>query len=134
MNCGMDIVDALLADSDLVGNESATNALLEFKLLLTTAAPVEIVDGFFELRAAVRNRFYLSMYRLRRWLENQLEVQIVSETDKAGYRSPLKLRFASRQRLENAIRHEHFEHNLEVQAFDGIGIRFVARDAHSALV
>jgi hypothetical protein len=74
--CAVDVVDRLLQASASVRGEEV-DALLDFRSLLRRRSDAEqVIAQFCTLRRMMEDRHYLSFYRLRRWLENHLEVRV----------------------------------------------------------
>jgi hypothetical protein len=75
-NCALQVVDRLLQAAGSVRGEEM-DALLDLRWLLHRHQDAEeAVRLFCRLRRMMEHRHYLAFYRLRRWLENHVEVQI----------------------------------------------------------
>ncbi len=71
--CALEIIDALLRDSKTFCGEE-TDQLLDLRWLLCHREDAEgALTLFCRLRRGLEERHYLAFYRLRRWLENQVE-------------------------------------------------------------
>jgi len=74
--CALEVIDDLLRAS-AAAHASEVDALLEFRWLVHRRQDAEAVVGLFcQLRRNMEERHYLNFYRLRRWLENQIEASI----------------------------------------------------------
>jgi hypothetical protein len=72
----LEIVDSLLHASGSVRGEEV-DALLDLRSVLRRRQDAEAALNLFcQLRRAMEERHYLSFYRLRRWLENHIEVNV----------------------------------------------------------
>ncbi|HYG35260.1 MAG TPA: hypothetical protein VEC99_10775 [Clostridia bacterium] len=92
--CSLEIVAELLAGPDAITGEEA-DYLLDFHQLVKTRRDAEATLRLFcDLRRRLEPRHYLIFYRLRRWLENQIVVQVRSGTGTApAVVVPLRLNF-----------------------------------------
>lgn len=91
INCALEVVDSLLRASATVRGEEV-DALLDLRWLLHQRKNAESVLGLFcQLRRTMEERHYLAFYRLRRWLENHIQVTIQASDDSAQQLTPLKL-------------------------------------------
>lgn len=88
ISCGRDILADLLAEESLADIPGVCDVLLDFKSALGASAKNldarHLVEAFLLLRERLENRFYLSVYRLRHWLENHVSL----ECSLAGGRKP----------------------------------------------
>jgi len=102
--CGHEIVDVLLheqADKD----PALTDALLDLKFALTHRRDVEeILHVFCNLRRRLEKRYYLAFYRLRRWLENQLEAQVSPGRGYPPQPFPVRLEARTVDGIKHSIR------------------------------
>lgn len=95
--CALDIIDGLLRSSSAVRAEEL-DALLDLRWLLRHRQDAEAaLVKFCALHRAMEERHYLVFYRLRRWLENQVEAIIRLRRGEPERTTPLKL---ERYRLE----------------------------------
>ena len=79
--CALEAVDSLLRAAGAVRGEEV-DALLDFRSLLRHRQDAEAVLSLFcQLRRAMEERHYLTFYRLRRWLENHIQVLVLSSGD-----------------------------------------------------
>lgn len=91
--CSLEVVDELLSAPDSVTGEE-TDLLLDFRSLLRARVDAEATLRMFcDLRRRMESRHYLSFYRLRRWLENQIVGETHSMESEEMMRVPLRLDF-----------------------------------------
>jgi hypothetical protein len=89
--CGLEVVDALLRESGDVRGEEV-DSLLDLRSLLRRRENAEAALAVFcQLRRTMEERHYLGFYRLRRWLENQVEVAFAAFRGAPERRLPLRL-------------------------------------------
>jgi hypothetical protein len=89
--CAQEVIDALLREHGSVRGEEV-DLLLDLRWLVRhREQPENTLRLFCELRRRLEEKHYLLFYRLRRWLENQLEVVIPTVT--GTIKAPLKLEF-----------------------------------------
>jgi len=70
------VVDALLAAKDAISGEDA-DLLLDFRKAMQDRSDAEgVLRQFCQLRRRLEFRHYLALYRLRRWLQNQLLAEV----------------------------------------------------------
>jgi hypothetical protein len=99
--CALEVVDGLLRDAGSVRGEEV-DGLLDFRWVLRHREDAEATLALFcQLRRAMEERHYLAFYRVRRWLENQIEVFVRLHPKGQELRAPLKLDFY----CVEAIRH-----------------------------
>lgn len=71
--CALEVIDELLRTQGSVRGEEV-DALLDLRWMLRRQEDAEAALALFcQLRRTMEERHYLSFYRLRRWLENQIE-------------------------------------------------------------
>ena len=76
--CSLEVVDGLLSLPEAVTGEEV-DLLLDFRSLLRARRDAETtLRVFCDLRRRMEPRHYLAFYRLRRWLENQVAVKVLS--------------------------------------------------------
>ncbi len=137
-NCGPETVDILLKDRRLQEFPEQLDALLEFRASLQgvgdhsgTGNADAIIRQFLSARKVAERHFYLTFYRLRRWLENHFEVEVsaesVSGTAGAVQTYPLNLGFREFDILLRASRHQFFEHTEDGIQFDQVSARIVRK-------
>src|SRR5262245_33942760 len=91
VNCALDVVDGLLRAAGTVRAEEVA-ALMALGWLPHQRKNAEGVLGLFcQLRRTMEERHYLAFYRLRRWLENHIQVSVRASDDSAGQVAALKL-------------------------------------------
>jgi hypothetical protein len=124
LNCALEVVDGLLRATHAVRGEEMDSLLDLRSLLRRREDPEATLASFCQLRRSMEDRHYLSFYRLRRWLENQIQVCISSsDADNEAIRIiPLRL---NRYCLE-AVRGQCFQTALAYSPSNGIPrVRFV---------
>lgn len=90
-SCALEVVDALLQATGSVRGEEV-DALLDLRWLLHRRDDAEATLALFcKLRLAMEERHYLSLYRLRRWLENHLLLSIRPPGGTREHTVPVKL-------------------------------------------
>jgi hypothetical protein len=76
--CGLAVVDALLQETAGVDGDDV-DALLDLRSGLRRLEDAEAALAIFcRLRRSMEERHYLLFYRLRRWLENHVQVKFVA--------------------------------------------------------
>ncbi len=125
-NCALQVVDGLLQAQGSVRGEEM-DALLDLRWLLHRHQDAEeAVRLFCRLRQMMEHRHYLAFYRLRRWLENHVEVQIDVPYTGASRVIPLQLQ----PRSWEAVRHQLLQSALPRGRIQpGCHIRFDFRAA-----
>src|SRR5688572_9129416 len=74
--CALEVIDELLRTQGSVRGEEV-DALLDLRCMLRRQEDAEAALTLFcGLRRTMEERHYLSFYRLRRWLENQIEASV----------------------------------------------------------
>lgn len=130
--CGHEIVDVLLheqADKD----PAVIDALLDLKFALTHRNDVEeILRVFCQLRGRLEKRYYLAFYRLRRWLENQLEVRVSPGRGYASQVFPINLEARTFAGITGSIRAAAQESNAVFSQSDSLTIEFDFRTPSAA--
>jgi len=76
LTCALEVIDELLQAQGTVRGEEV-DALLDLRSLLRHRENAEAALALFcQLRRTMEERHYLAFYRLRRWLENQIEATV----------------------------------------------------------
>ena len=89
--CAQEVIDALLREHGSVRGEEV-DLLLDLRWLVRNREQAEnTLRLFCELRRRLEEKHYLSFYRLRRWLENHLEVVVPTAAEPLSL--PLRLDF-----------------------------------------
>jgi hypothetical protein len=87
--CAREVIDSLLREHGTVRGEEV-DLLLDLRWLLGhREQPGNALRLFCELRRRLEEKHYLLFYRLRRWLENHLEVVVPTSADPV--KLPLRL-------------------------------------------
>jgi hypothetical protein len=74
--CGLEVVDELLRNQSSVRGEEV-DMLLDLRSAMRRREDAEgALTMFCQLRRAMEERHYLAFYRLRRWFEHQIEVNV----------------------------------------------------------
>src|SRR5688500_1519454 len=74
--CALEVVDGLLRAAGSVRGDEV-DGLLDLRWLLHQWKNAETtLSVFCQLRRSMEDRHYLAFYRLRRWLENHIEVTV----------------------------------------------------------
>jgi hypothetical protein len=74
--CALDVVDGLLRETDAVRGEEV-DSLLDLRSLLRRRENAEATLALFlQLRRSMEQRHYLAFYRLRHWLQNEIQVNV----------------------------------------------------------
>lgn len=77
LNDGLAVLDQLMAGLSLAQESRALDLALDLRHALRSAAPAEMVIAlFFSLRDTIEERHYLPCYRLRRWLQGQIQAWV----------------------------------------------------------
>ena len=81
--CAVTVIDELLCQNDVVSGDEA-DRLLDLRWLLRKRTDAEgTLRLFCDLRLQMENRHYLALFRIRRWLENNIIASVsVSSTQK----------------------------------------------------
>ncbi len=91
--CAFEVVDGLLSRPGAVTGEEV-DCLLDFRQVLQRRQDAEaLLRLFCELRRRLERRHYLPIYRLRRWLENQIKAEVSSPGGGPAVAVPLHLGF-----------------------------------------
>src|SRR5690606_31943329 len=83
LGCSLEIIDTLLRSQGTVRGDEV-DMLLDLRWFLHHRENCEDALALFcQLRVAMEERHYLAFYRLRRWLENHIQVSVrtISETE-----------------------------------------------------
>jgi hypothetical protein len=122
--CALEVVDGLLCETGTVRGEEV-DALLDLRWLLRHREDAEATLFLFcQLRRAMEERYYLAFYRLRRWLEHHIEVNVFLHGGASERKVSLKL---DRYCIE-AIRHQCLQSALEpAERLSRTRVRFVFR-------
>lgn len=100
--CALEVIDGLLRAAGAVRGEEV-DSLLDLRWVLRERTDAEAALALFcQLRRSMEERHYLAFYRLRRWLQNHIEVNVRLRVDDSGRTVGLKL---ERYCVE-AIRHQ----------------------------
>jgi len=120
---GLAHLRSLLVHEDIAHDEDKTNAVLDLIGLLLRQAPAQAsVKAFCRMRQVCGSVCYLALYRLRRWLEAQIMVQV-------GGRDwqPLELKFDSFRRNRQDLCRADWESNLETTSPQDVSVTFCWR-------
>lgn len=91
--CSLEVIDSLLRASGSVRGDEV-DALLDLRSLLRRRQDADaeaVLAAFCPLRRAMEARHYLAFYRLRRWLENHMEVHVHLAAEEGERVVPLRL-------------------------------------------
>ena len=111
---------SLLLQPDIAAMPAHADAVLDVISLLQRGAPaVDVVRHVCLLRELVESICYLPVYRLRRWLETVVIVELPD-----GETVPLSLDFRNFSRVVQHYRRVAWEHDPEHRTFDGISVIF----------
>jgi hypothetical protein len=91
--CSLEVVGELLSTPGALTGEEADKMLDLRQLLLSRGDAEAALRLFCELRLQLEPRHYLLLYRLRRWLENQIMVVVQPAPDAKPILVPLRLNF-----------------------------------------
>ncbi len=125
--CGHEIVDVLLHEQaerapDLV------DSLLDLKSALAQRSDAEqILETFCELRRRLEKRYYLAFYRMRRWLENQMEAQVSRGRGYAPRVYPIRLKARTLSGVIESIRAEFGESEKSPPQYSFFRVEFAFR-------
>ena len=90
LGCSLEIIDALLRSHGTVRGDEV-DMLLDLRWFLHHREDCENALALFcQLRVAMEERHYLAFYRLRRWLENHIQVNLRASSE-TELLIPLKL-------------------------------------------
>ena len=127
LSCARDTLADLLAEPLIHAIPGACDALLDFKIAFESENPDarELLLRFFELRETLENRFYLSIFRLRQWIEQH--VQIITRLRGAGspQSSAVDTRYRNISQLEKRASQAHFESDLSTGSLDHVEVCFL---------
>jgi len=127
VSCGRDILADLLAEESLADIPGVCDVVLDFKWAIGASAQNldarHLVEAFLLLRERLENRFYLSVYRLRHWLENHVCVECSLAGGERLLRLPLDARFRKLEQIERRARQDYYENELGADAIAAIEIR-----------
>ncbi len=130
--CGHEIVDVLLheqADKD----PALIDALLDLKFALTHRTDaLEILRIFCGLRRRLERRYYLAFYRLRRWLENQLEAHVSPGRGYAPRVFPVVLSARTSGGIRDSVREAARQSDPLFSATASLRVDFVFRTPSAA--
>jgi len=102
-----------------------SDAVLDFQseLLKVEFEGRAVLGAFFHMRRVFGNRYYLSFYRLRAWLENQFLIRCSGGEEEMTI--PLDGRFRSLEQIERRARHLFFEHHLQIEDPSDVRLDFL---------
>ena len=135
LGCGRDTISTLLAEASISDIPGAYDTLLDFRSAVDAGDPDarHLLETFFALRTALENRFYLSTFRLRNWIESQVIIETRVEGEAPLPASMPDTRFRSLQHLERRARQERFENDLEIESPAQVEVLFSRNPAVAAV-
>ena len=120
---GLAHLRSLLIHEDIAHDEDKTDAVLDLIGLLLRQAPAQpTVKAFCRMRRVCGSACYLALYRLRRWLEGQIMVQVGQ-----GDWQSLELKFDRYLRNLQDLRRADWERNLDATSPEDVAVSFCWR-------
>jgi hypothetical protein len=117
---GLALLRSLMTHEEVLNFPHRTDAALDMIALLQRQAPAQqVVQAFGNLRQALGPMCYMPVFRLRRWLEQQVRVQTLD-----GEWEPLQLTFTDFRRLVRRLQHRVWESRDDTLGVSEIPVHF----------
>ena len=117
---GMAHLRSLLSHDEVSNHPERTDAVLDvISLLLRESSAKKVVQAFCRARLLCEPVCYLALFRLRRWLEQQVTVKIDGEHAQA-----LNLSFKSYRKMVQNYQREAWESSDESDAMENVYVSF----------
>jgi hypothetical protein len=117
---GLAILRSLLAHEEVSSQPRRSDVVLDLIALLLRDAPASsVVRAFCQVRRHCGPVCYLAIFRLRRWLEQQIVAKSAN-----GSWQPLTLAFPDFRRIEQHYRRDAWESESEPQAWGTVSVDF----------
>jgi hypothetical protein len=117
---GLALLRSLLLHEEVAADSRRTDTVLDLIALLLRDAPAaSVVKSFCSVRRECEPVCYLAIFRLRRWLEEQIVVHCAT-----GPWQPLSLAFQEYRRIEQDYRRQAWESALDSRDWNTVPVVF----------
>lgn len=100
--------------------------LLELKqaMILPSSPASEVLRRFYPVWSNDAPRDYAMLFKLRRWIEQRIEVHRCSQTTSLSPGVGLKIGYASLDNLVRALQNEWFQQDLTIHSLEEVEVNF----------
>lgn len=117
---GLALLRSLLSHEDVASDSAKSDAVLDLiGLLMRQGTAKNVLEAFYRMKKVCGHVCYLSQFRLRRWLEQQIRVH----TGDAGWQQ-VELGFPDFRRLIQTCRHREWEWREDATDWEQIEVLF----------